>query len=315
MTGPSDVSWPPRPRLARRGPDEQPTRHLPTFFALAYALTWVVWIPAGLADRGSIPLGIPTFPLYVLGGFGPLAAAVILSARHGGRRTVRALFAQLNSRRVPGRWFVIPVLVVPLGLVPVGGFLAAGGELPSPQALIGIGLTFLAQLVLVATVGGGLDEEMGWRGYALPRMLRTTHPVTASIVIGLLWAPWHLPLWLDPTGTHAAYPFWVFLVDTVARSVLIGWLYCASGGSLLIAIWAHALANSADGVRYQILGDDKGDLVHQLTMVAAHLIAAAVVIAVTRGRLGADRLAGPSPASSIQFSERLSYRSTHSTTD
>ena len=315
MTGPSDLSFRPRPDVAPRGAGGQPTRHLPTFFALAYALTWVVWIPAGLADRGTITMGMPTFPLYVLGGFGPLAAAVILSARHGGPGAVRALFAQLHPRRVPGRWFLIPVLLVPLGLVPVGGFLAAGGELPGGQALLNIGFTFLAQLVIVATIGGGLDEEMGWRGYALPRMLRTTHPVTASIVIGLLWAPWHLPLWLDPTGTHAAYPFWVFLVDTVARSVLIGWLYCASGGSLLIAIWAHALANSADGVRYQILGDDKGDLVHQLTMVAAHLIAAAVVIAVTRGRLGADRLAGPSPASSIQFSERLSYRSTHSTTD
>jgi membrane protease YdiL (CAAX protease family) len=271
-----------------------------TFFALAYALTWVVWIPAGLAARGTITLGMPTLPLFILGGFGPLAAAVILSARHGGRGAVRALFAQLDPRRVCGRWFLIPVLLVPLGLVPVGGFLAAGGELPHGEALLGIAFTFLAQLVLVATIGGGLDEEMGWRGYALPRMLRTLHPVTASLALGLLWAPWHLPLWLDPSGTHAAYPFWVFLVDTVARSVLIGWMYCASGGSLLVAIWAHALANSADGIRYQILGADKGDLFHQLTLVAAHLIAVAVVIAATRGRLGADRLAGRNPASTTR---------------
>jgi len=300
VTASSDLSLTPPPVVAPRRPGERPARHLLTFFALAYALTWVVWIPAGLAARGTITLGMPTLPLFILGGFGPLAAAVILSARHGGRGAVRALFAQLDPRRVCGRWFLIPVLLVPLGLVPVGGFLAAGGELPDGEALLGIAFTFLAQLVLVATIGGGLDEEMGWRGYALPRMLRTLHPVTASLALGLLWAPWHLPLWLDPSGTHAAYPFWVFLVDTVARSVLIGWMYCASGGSLLVAIWAHALANSADGIRYQILGADKGDLFHQLTLVAAHLIAVAVVIAATRGRLGADRLAGRNPASTTR---------------
>jgi membrane protease YdiL (CAAX protease family) len=286
---------------------------LATFFALAYALTWLMWIPAGLADRGVITLGMPTFPLFVLGGFGPLAAAVILSAQDGGRRAVRALFAQLDPRRVPAGWFLIPVLLVPLGLVPVGGFLLAGGQLPDGQALVGIAIAFMAQLVLVATVGGGLDEEAGWRGYALPRMLRTLHPVTASVVLGLLWAPWHLPLWLDPTGTHAAYPFWVYLLDTVALSILFGWMYCASGGSLLVAIWAHALANSADGVRYQILGDDKADLSHQLTLLAAHLITAAMVIVATGGRLGADRLAARKRASTTHPSERPSDRSTSAT--
>ncbi len=314
MTAPTDVPPQSRPGVARRRSGERPAQHLLTFFALAYALTWVLWIPAGLAARGTITLGMPTLPLFVLGGFGPLAAAVILSARQGGRSAVRSLFAQLDPRRVPGRWFLIPVLLVPLGLVPVGGFVAAGGELPGGEALLGIAFTFLAQLVLVATIGGGLDEEMGWRGYALPRMLRSMHPVTASVFLGLLWGPWHLPLWLDPSGTHAAYPFWVFLVDTVARSVLIGWMYCASGGSLLVAIWAHALANSADGIRYQILGADKGDLFHQLTLVAAHLIAVAVVIAATRGRLGADRLAGRNPASTTQPSEHPLDRSANPTT-
>jgi hypothetical protein len=121
-------------------------------------------------------------------------------------------------------------------------------------------------------------------------------------------------LWLDPTGTHAAYPFWVYLLDTIALSVLIGWMYCASGGSLLVAIWAHALANSADGVRYQILGDDKVDLSHQLTLLAVHLIAAAVVIVATRGRLGADRLAARDRASTTHLPERRSDRSTTPTT-
>jgi membrane protease YdiL (CAAX protease family) len=229
-----------------------------------------------------------------------LAAAVVMAARENGKIGIRTLFRQLDPRRAPKRWFLIPLALVPLHLVPVAGYLAGGGTPPSSQALVGILLTFPVQVLLVAVMGGGLDEEMGWRGYALPKLLHITGPVTASIVLGMLWAPWHLPLWLDPTSSQAAYPFTVYLVKTVSLSVLIGWMYCASHGNLMVAIWAHALANSADGIRYQILGPDKGDPVHQLTVMVVLTAAAVVVGMATRGRLGADHLTnthvhGPEP--------------------
>lgn len=278
-------------RAARPVPEPHPLRRVVTFVVLAYAFTWVLWIPVGLAARGALALPVPPVALLFVGGFGPLVAAVAMTARHEGAAGVRALFGQLDPRRAPKRWFLIPLLLVPLHLVPVIGYLIGGGTPPTGAALGGMLMTFPLQLVLVATVGGGLDEEMGWRGYALPALLRTTSPLAAGIVLGLIWAPWHLPLWLDPTSSQADYPFAVYLVKTVGLSVLLGWMYCGSRGNLAVVIWAHALANSTDGLRYQILGPDKGELVHQLTLMAVLVLAAVLVAVATRGRLGADRLA------------------------
>lgn len=272
-------------------PQPHPLRRVVTFVVLAYAFTWALWIPVGLAARGTITLPVSPVVLLLLGGFGPLVAAVGMTARHQGTAGVRALFGQLDPRRGPKRWFLIPLLLVPLHLVPVAGHLAGGGTPPTGAELAGIVLVFPFHLVLVATVGGGLDEEMGWRGYALPALLRTTNPVAASIVVGLIWAPWHLPLWLDPTSSQAAYPFTVYLMNTVSLSVLFGWMYCASRGNLAVVIWAHALANATDRIRYEILGPDKGELVHQLTLMVVLVVTAVLVTVTTRGRLGADRLA------------------------
>ncbi len=265
-------------------------RDLLAFFVLAFGITWALWVPAGLAARGALHLPVPALVLVVVGGFGPLLAAVLTVARTRGGQGVRSLFAQLDPRGVPRRWFLVTLALVPLNLAPVAGHLATGGPAPSAQTLLGAVLVFPVQLLFVAAVGGGLDEEVGWRGYALPRMLRASRPLVAHAVLGVVWSCWHLPLWLDPTSSQSAYPFGIYLVSTTGLSVLIGWMYAASGGSLAVAVLAHAVSNSSDRVRYEFLGDDKGALVHQLTAMAVLALAAAAVAWRTRGRLGADRL-------------------------
>jgi membrane protease YdiL (CAAX protease family) len=102
-------------------------------------------------------------------------------------------------------------------------------------------------------------------------------------------------MWLDPTSAHAAYPIWLYVLSTVGLSVLIGCLYARSGGNLLVAVMAHAASNSADGARYQLLGERGGELGAQLTLTAAVLAAAVVVVVATRGRLGADHLPDQAP--------------------
>jgi membrane protease YdiL (CAAX protease family) len=266
------------------------TRGLLAFFVLAFGITWALWVPAGLSARGALHLPVPALALVVVGGFGPLLAAVLTVSLAEGRQGVRSLLAQLDPRGVPRRWFLVTLVLVPLNLVPVAGHLVTGGPAPSSQTLLGAVLVFPVQLLFVAAVGGGLDEEVGWRGYALPRMLRTSRPAVAHAVLGVVWSCWHLPLWLDPTSSQSAYPFGVYLVSTTGLSVLIGWMYAASGGSLAVAVLAHAVSNSSDRIRYEFLGDDKGKLAHQLTAMVVLALAAAVVAWRTRGRLGADRL-------------------------
>ena len=285
----------PRPLSIPADRARRPARDLVGFLGLAFALTWMFTVPAGLDARGTISLPVPGLLLVAVGGFGPLVAAVVMAARNDGWVGIRALVSQLNPRGVQRRWFAIPGVLVALNLVPVAGYLIAGGTPPTLETMLGVLLVFPFQLVLVAAVGGGLDEEMGWRGYALPRWLQISSPLVANVLLGIVWSFWHLPLWLDPSSSQAAYPFAVYLVTTVGQSILIGWMYCASGGNLLVAILAHALANATDGMRYQILGGDKGDLVHQLTLMATMAIAAIVVTVLTRCRLGADRLSPDAP--------------------
>ena len=275
--------------------DRRPRIDAALFFALAFTFTWALWIPAGLAARGDLSLPVPPLVLIAVGGFGPLVAAVTVTARRGGLRGIRALFAQLDPRHIPRRWLLAPLLLAVTNLAPVAAHLATGGQLPGSGQVLGAVLTLPVQLVLVSVVGGGLDEETGWRGFALPTLLRTVPPAVAHALLGVLWAGWHLPLWLDPASSQAAYPFGVYLLITVAHSVLIGWMYCGAGGSLALAVLAHAVSNSTDGLRYQLLDAARGELSHQLVLMVAAVLVAAAVVAATRGRLGTES-SGRKPA-------------------
>lgn len=278
-----------RPRATRPGA----ARTLLAFFALAYLLTWVFWVPAGLAARGDLVLPVPELVLVIVGGFGPMVAAILVVARTTGRRDLAALVRSLDPRRVRRRWFLVCAALVPLNLTPVAVHLLGGDAAPAGQTLVEALLVFPLHVLFIAVAGGGLDEEVGWRGLALPTLLRRCSPVHAHLVLGVVWAGWHLPLWLDPAGPHALYPFWLYVVKTVALSVLIGWLYSASGGSLAVAVAAHALSNGGDGLRYQLLGEHAAAPSAQLVLAIGLVVAAVAVVVLTRGRVGAD--ARPSP--------------------
>lgn len=271
-----------------KGPSSR--RELKGYFILAFLLTWSAWIPAGLAARGTFELPFPEFLLFVAGGLGPLCAAVAMTARSGGRKAIRALLAGLDPRKVSAWWFAAAFLLVPLNLVPVLRVVAAGGQLPDGATLLQALLTFPLQLLIVLLVGGGLDEEGGWRGFALPRMLKTMTPLASHALLGVLWALWHLPLWLDPMSSQSQYPFYLYVAKTLALSVLIGWMYAASGGSLAVAVFAHAVSNSADSVRYQLIGSASASTESQFALLLSLAGAAALVGVLTRGKLGADRI-------------------------
>ena len=89
-----------------------------------------------------------------------------------------------------------------------------------------------------------LIEEVGWRGYALPRLQKRYGALIASLLLGLLWGSWHLPQWFIPaTGQADKWPFAIFLLHTIAFSILLTWLYNRSAGSLWPVILAHAAFN------------------------------------------------------------------------
>ncbi len=100
-------------------------------------------------------------------------------------------------------------------------------------------LSVLSFVVAVLIVG----EEVGWRGFLLPHLLQRYPPLTSSLILGVVWAVWHLPNFLLPNYPHYGLPFSAFLVTAMGFSVLFTWLYLSTAGSLVIAIIFHAALN------------------------------------------------------------------------
>jgi membrane protease YdiL (CAAX protease family) len=213
------------------------------YFVLAFAFTWVFWWPAVLEARGLIP-PLPV-PALFLGAFGPMVAAVALTALEGGRAGLRSLVDRVTRWRVSPVWYGVALLgPIALQLAAMALHVALGGQPPDPAAMVAAlpGVLVGTAYMLVQV---GIGEEIGWRGYALPR-LQSDHSATFSAaILGAVWALWHLPLFFDPATGYSITPFWVFLVFMVPVSVLFAWVFNSTGGSVLVVMILHAVLNAS----------------------------------------------------------------------
>ncbi len=206
-------------------------RHpLISFFVLAYALTWPV-IP--LVSVSPL-LGLPAL-------FGPALAAIIVAYLVDGKSALKDLLSRLVRWRVEARWYVLA-----LGLPAILALAAAGLNLllGAPTAIRFGGLSVLNFVVFVFVVG----EELGWRGYALPKLLATRSALAASLILGLLWGAWHLPTFFVPGAPQYGLSFSAFVILTVAYSILFTWVYIHTRGSVLISTLLHGSINLSQGI-------------------------------------------------------------------
>jgi membrane protease YdiL (CAAX protease family) len=225
------------------------TRAFPLkYFVIALAFTGFFW---GLAALGAREV-IPALPgLSVIGTFGPMVAAAILTAQESGRAGLRSLFGRVVRWRVAPLWYAVALLgplVIPLGAMVVEvAFL--GGRPPSLGLLIGeLPSTLLTILVNAAymLIFVTLGEEVGWRGYALPALQARYSALVASLILGVVWALWHLPVFFNPEMSYSNLSFFLFLPFIVLAAVLITWVFNSTGGSVLMAMFFHAVLNTND---------------------------------------------------------------------
>ena len=204
-------------------------RHpLVAFFVLAYLLTWWVY-----------PLLFVSPLIGLLGLFGPALAAILVTGLTEGRAGVGVLLRRLVHWRVPLPWWAA-ALGLPALLSLVAALLYAVGW----SSGVTLGRLSLIELVLVVLVAG---EELGWRGYALPKLLDRFSPLVASVVLGVLWWLWHLPTFFIPGTPQYGLSIPAFLVMTTAYSILLTWVWGPTGGSVLVATLAHGMINVSQG--------------------------------------------------------------------
>ena len=209
------------------------------FVSGTLAFSWGLWT---LLVFELVPSSM-TVPLIMLGGFGPFMGAVV-TLRLTGRRIRRWLRSNLRYR-IPLRWYVLalalpPVFIVSASVVYVTFFDAsyAFSEVPALWMFpIGLVMTFF--------LGGG-QEELGWRGFAQPALQEGLSAFTASLLVGVVWFVWHLPLFFVPGSSQAGLPVVPYAVGVIATAVVLGWLYNTTQ-SLLIPWLYHASINPAGG--------------------------------------------------------------------
>ena len=270
-------------------------RPVASFFVLAYAISWLAWsLPILSADDALGTVG------FVVGGFGPAVAAAVVTRLAGD--SLRAWARPIVRWRVSARWyltaFAVPVVVVAAASV---GLVLLGAPVEF-SVLPGRLTAVLTGYVFVALVGGG-NEEPGWRGFALPRLQERHAPVPATLLLGVVWAFWHLPLLATDPGALTGLTSLADLGPTVVLPVLnivgfaflLTWIYNATG-SVLLALLMHAGFNTANStlvpLPFEALLGGSSTAVLVTVTVAVWVVALLLVVA-TRGRLGFDGRGAP----------------------
>lgn len=235
------------------------------FFGLALGLTWTAFIP-WYASKGE---DIPWFT------FGPLLAALIAALLTGGLPALRSVLASMVRWRVSPVWYVValgfPIAaqLVAISLnTSLGSAAPAWGNIP-PLAEI------LPMVAIFAIFSGPLGEEPGWRGFAVPRLLASHSAFSASLLLGAVWAAWHLPLAL--VGDLTLYG----TINVLLAAFVFTWLYQNTGGSVLLAILMHA--SHQNSVRYLGKVFSGGDFVQQQWIAVGIWLAAVVAILLVQG--------------------------------
>lgn len=232
-----------------------PKFELFAFFFLAFGFSWSFWITAALVDASQAST---TGKILLYAGIpGPSVAAFLLLYIYGRPAERQDLWRRIYEvERLRPRWLAAVVLLYPaLTALAVAIDWSLGGSLPDVGTLTSL---FRDPVLLLGSIGfvflfGPLPEEPGWRGYALDRLLLLRGALGASIIIGILWAIWHLPAFFVPDtyqsgigmGTLA---FWLFCLTAVLSSIVMTWVCLHNDGSVFSAMLFHVAINFTRGM-------------------------------------------------------------------
>ena len=215
------------------------------FSALAIGFSWAVWITTFSVT--TLRSGL-WYPGVALGAFGPGAAGAVVTRLRG--ESVRGWLTESFDWRRPLRWYGLAIAVPVVGTLGVAivVFLIVG--LPDASSLRQLVPLFAFNMMITTLFTGG-NEEFGWRGFALPHLQKRFNELTASVLVGCVWALWHVPMFVY--GVYQLSPI-LYAVSVVSFAVILTWYYNASNGCILGAVLLHGTINAAVNVPGQAVG-------------------------------------------------------------
>lgn len=224
-------------------------RKLAIFTLATYTFSWACWLPI-IDSLESSPFAgdLSTLALFLLGAYGPTLVGLVMARIHGGRNGLKNVFKSAVSLGIGTRWLLLATMTGPvLYACSVATYALLGGDLGP----INLGLLpWLPVVFVVPIVFGPLAEEFGWRGFALPLLDHKRKLIASSVLIGIIWALWHAPLFWARTGTAISgfeidsYLVGLFFLAVIGSSFIYTWLFNHTG-SLAAAILLHLGMNSS----------------------------------------------------------------------
>lgn len=258
---------------------------LTSYFIIALVFSWAVVL---IVLVGHLPENfLAIIPITM----GPTVAALIMTAVTGGRDGIRRLLARLVLWKVPFVWYLFIFLGIPLVFI-LGTVFLPGAAASFDHLSATTWLSYLWKFPLVLAVGGPLFEEPGWRGFALTRLQAKWGPLAGTLILGLLWAAWHFPQYLMPgwaaqNGGFNLPAVAVFTASVMLLTIVISWVFNNTRGSLLMAILLHASVNTFS---IYIGPMFPAQATSQVNLFVGFGGLALLIVLLTRGRLGYDRL-------------------------
>mgnify|MGYP001175537212 CR=1 FL=1 len=212
------------------------TKAVGPFLAITFGLTWglaallMLFYDQIVAIFGEVG---PTNPLFILAVYSPGFAGVFLVWRHYGLRGLGSFFRRLTLGRASGLWWLFLIAGIP-AIVYTGAAINGTFNDPFPFSPWYQAFPALALALFLGPI-----EEFGWRGLALPLLQRKFNPFWAGLILGLIWATWHIPSFLIGGTPQSAWSIGPYFLGVVAISIILTPLFNTSRGSLLIAALYH----------------------------------------------------------------------------
>lgn len=217
------------------------------FFLVTYLWSWILWTPLVLGSLKIIPvpgnhISILTFPFVVLGAFGPLAGALFVINQEKVKGSASKYLRNFLDFNLGWKTYIIPVIIFGGSTFIAWFFPELLGEKRLAMLFPSIWVYFPCLLFMIF-LGGG-QEEFGWRGYALPVLENKFGIWIANIILGIIWAFWHLPLWFIAGTSQTYMNFGGFILLMVGYSFILSWTKEISGNKPFSGLYVHGLSNS-----------------------------------------------------------------------
>jgi len=259
---------------------------LKLFFIQVILFSWILWLPGVLAWFGLIhlPGGILAV-LKLTGALSPAIFALILTGRNRGKQGLSAMLkSSFNIKR--GWPFLLAASVLLLATHALSRFMFQffTDELPQSDIVTSIPAA-VGFFIAVFIMGGGLGEEIGWRGFALVKLQETNSALKSSLILSAVWIIWHLPLFYYGGTNQSLIPFWAFLLTVIPLGVMLTCVF-NNTGTIFAAAFFHTIGNLAHEL-FRVIPNSGNQPLTGFFILTALYYAAAIVITI---KFGAGKL-------------------------